>query len=101
VKFSVIGYDDSRLARLTHINLITVAQDPEHMARLAVEAVIERLEGEPGDIARHPPRPRLVPACDEDRYRILSQSIRSGRRLRTPAAGRRCPSRTPGWAAHA
>ena len=58
---SVIGYDDSRLARLTHVNLTTVAQDPEQMARLAVEAVIGRLEGEPG----MPPRdillePRLV-----------------------------------------
>jgi hypothetical protein len=57
----VIGYDDSRLARLTHINLTTVAQDPEQMARLAVEAVGERLKGEPG----MPPRdilldPRLV-----------------------------------------
>jgi DNA-binding LacI/PurR family transcriptional regulator len=49
---SVIGYDDSRLARLTHINLTTVAQDPEQMARLAVEAVVERLEGESGKPAR-------------------------------------------------
>jgi DNA-binding LacI/PurR family transcriptional regulator len=36
---SVIGYDDSRLARLTHIDLTTVAQDVEKTARLAVEAV--------------------------------------------------------------
>jgi DNA-binding LacI/PurR family transcriptional regulator len=52
----VIGYDDSRLARLTHINLTTVAQDPEQMARLAVEAVGERLKGEPGI----PPRDILL-----------------------------------------
>lgn len=45
---SVVGYDDSRLARLTHVNLTTVAQDPEHMARLAVETVVERLENEAG-----------------------------------------------------
>jgi len=45
---SVIGYDDSQLARLIHINLTTVAQDPEQMARRAVEPVVERLEGEPG-----------------------------------------------------
>jgi hypothetical protein len=25
---SVVGYDDSRLARLAHVNLTTVAQDP-------------------------------------------------------------------------
>ena len=55
-ELSVIGYDDSRLARLTHINLTTVAQDPEQLARLAVEAVIERLEGEPGT----PPRDILL-----------------------------------------
>jgi DNA-binding LacI/PurR family transcriptional regulator len=42
---SVIGYDDSRLARLTHIDLTTIAQDAGRMARLAVEAVVERLDG--------------------------------------------------------
>ena len=52
----VIGYDDSRLVRLTHINLTTVARDPEQMARLAVEAVGERLKGEPG----MPPRDILL-----------------------------------------
>ena len=58
---SVIGYDDSRLARLTHNDLTTVAQDGAAMARLAVEAVIARLDGD----ADAPPRdvllaPRLV-----------------------------------------
>jgi DNA-binding LacI/PurR family transcriptional regulator len=58
---SVIGYDDSRLARLTHVDLTTVAQDAEQTARLAVEAVVDRLEGD----ANLPPRdillnPRLV-----------------------------------------
>ena len=43
---SVIGYD-SRRARLTHISLTTVAQYPEQMARLAIEAVVEHLKGEP------------------------------------------------------
>ena len=60
-EISVVGYDVSRLARLTHINLTTVAQDAEQMARLAVEAVVERLDGDPAE----PPRdirldPRLV-----------------------------------------
>jgi DNA-binding LacI/PurR family transcriptional regulator len=35
---SVIGYDDSRLARLTHINLTTRRPGPEQMARRAVES---------------------------------------------------------------
>ncbi|MCE0765751.1 LacI family transcriptional regulator [Pseudonocardia kujensis] len=60
-EISVMGYDDSRLARLTHVDLTTVAQDAPEMARLAVEAVVARLEGD-GDA---PPRdltlaPRLV-----------------------------------------
>jgi len=60
-EISVIGYDDSRLARLTHVNLTTVAQDADQMARLAVESVLKRLDAE----ADTPPRdilldPRLV-----------------------------------------
>jgi DNA-binding LacI/PurR family transcriptional regulator len=41
---SVVGYDDSALSRLAHVNLATVRQDVERMAELAVEAVIERLD---------------------------------------------------------
>jgi DNA-binding LacI/PurR family transcriptional regulator len=74
---SVVGYDDSRLARLTHVDLTTVAQDAERMARLAVEAVVERLDGDAGI----PPRdillePRLVvrgttgPAPNETRHDV-------------------------------
>jgi DNA-binding LacI/PurR family transcriptional regulator len=58
---SVVGYDDSRLARLTHVDLTTVAQDAERTARLAVGAVVERLDGDasmsPRDILL---TPRLV-----------------------------------------
>lgn len=57
---SVAGFDDSPLARLSHIDLTTVRQDPKRQAELAVQAVVERL-GDPG----MPPRelilrPRLV-----------------------------------------
>jgi hypothetical protein len=45
---SVISYDDWRQDRLSHINLTTVDQDPERMARRAVESVVERLEAELG-----------------------------------------------------
>jgi DNA-binding LacI/PurR family transcriptional regulator len=55
---SVVGYDDSRLARLAHIDLTTVAQDAEHTARLAVEAVVERLES---DVAAAPRDVLLAP----------------------------------------
>jgi len=41
---SVIGYDDSQLARLTHIDLTSVRQDAERMAELAVRAAVERLD---------------------------------------------------------
>jgi DNA-binding LacI/PurR family transcriptional regulator len=42
---SVVGYDDSRLARLAHINLTTIAQDTTTMTRLAVGRAIDRIEG--------------------------------------------------------
>jgi DNA-binding LacI/PurR family transcriptional regulator len=40
-RVSVIGYDDSRLARLAHVDLTTVRQDVEQLARHAVEAAVE------------------------------------------------------------
>jgi DNA-binding LacI/PurR family transcriptional regulator len=43
----VIGYDDSRLARLSHVDLTTVAQDTEQMTTLAVTRAIDRLNGTP------------------------------------------------------
>ncbi|MEV0404992.1 LacI family DNA-binding transcriptional regulator [Actinoallomurus sp. NPDC050550] len=41
---SIVGYDDSRLARLAHIDLTTVRQDAKQLARLAVQAAVERLD---------------------------------------------------------
>jgi hypothetical protein len=72
----VIGYDDSRLARLTHINLTTVAQDPEQMARLAVEAVVERLKGEPGMPPRDIPS---TPPGGARNYRARCRWVRTSR----------------------
>jgi DNA-binding LacI/PurR family transcriptional regulator len=46
-EISVVGFDDSRLARLSHIDLTTVAQDAGEMATLAVTRVVERLDGTP------------------------------------------------------
>jgi DNA-binding LacI/PurR family transcriptional regulator len=44
---SVVGYDDSRLARLSHVALTTVAQDAGRISTLAVTRAIERLESTP------------------------------------------------------
>ncbi|MDT7701686.1 MAG: hypothetical protein QOJ30_4011 [Pseudonocardiales bacterium] len=41
---SVVGFDDSQLARLHHIDLTTVRQDAARMASLAVGAAAERLD---------------------------------------------------------
>jgi DNA-binding LacI/PurR family transcriptional regulator len=57
---SVVGYDDSALSRLAHVNLTTVSQDARGQAEHAVAAAVERLDG-----GRTTPRevvlaPRLV-----------------------------------------
>ncbi|MBJ7599100.1 MAG: LacI family transcriptional regulator [Candidatus Nephthysia bennettiae] len=57
---SLVGYDDSILARLAHIDLTTVSQNAREQAEQAVAAVVERL-----DSGRATPRevvlnPRLV-----------------------------------------
>jgi LacI family transcriptional regulator len=44
-QMSVTGYDNSFLAQLHRLNLTTVSQEPREQAQLAVEAIIERLDG--------------------------------------------------------
>ncbi|MFL5881480.1 MAG: LacI family DNA-binding transcriptional regulator [Actinomycetota bacterium] len=41
---SVVGYDDSRIARLSFVDLTTIRQDATQMAELAVEAAAQRLD---------------------------------------------------------
>ncbi|MCV2489523.1 LacI family transcriptional regulator [Geodermatophilus sp. YIM 151500] len=56
-ELSVVGYDDSRFARLPGIDLTSVRQDVPRMAELAVQAVVERLDlppREPRDVALPP-----------------------------------------------
>ena len=57
---SIVGYDDSSLARLVHVDLTTVNQDAAVQARHAVAAVVERLDA--GRTGRREVvlRPRLV-----------------------------------------
>ena len=57
---SVVGYDDSRLARLTHLNLTTVGQDAALMADLAVGRAVARMTGERIDDREIVLPPRLV-----------------------------------------
>ena len=42
---SVVGYDDSGLSRLAHVNLTTVNQDARRQAEHGVAAAVERLDG--------------------------------------------------------
>jgi len=41
---SVVGYDNSTVSRLAHIDLTTVSQNAHELTELAVAAVIERLD---------------------------------------------------------
>ncbi|QQM39707.1 LacI family DNA-binding transcriptional regulator [Streptomyces liliifuscus] len=45
-EISVVGFDNSHLARLAHIDLTTVGQDASRLAELAVGRAVARLEGE-------------------------------------------------------
>lgn len=56
---SVVGFDDSPLAGLAHIQLTTIRQDSARLAEAAVERVVARLEGSVdapdfADIVREP-----------------------------------------------
>jgi DNA-binding LacI/PurR family transcriptional regulator len=44
---SVVGYDDSQVARLPYLRLTTVSQNARHLATLAVRRAVARLEAEP------------------------------------------------------
>jgi DNA-binding LacI/PurR family transcriptional regulator len=57
---SVVGYDDSTLARLAHIDLTTVNQDAPAQARHAVAAAVARLDDGRDEPAEVVLRPRLV-----------------------------------------
>ena len=57
---SVVGYDDSPLARLGTVDLTSVSQSPEAMAEAAVGLAIERLEGRRTETVERVLQPRLV-----------------------------------------
>lgn len=57
---SVVGYDDSSLAQLAHVDLTSVNQDAERQARQAVQAAAERVEGSRKHVRELVLEPRLV-----------------------------------------
>ena len=59
-KLSVVGYDDSSLARLAHVDLTTIAQDVAVLTRLAAARAIARVQGEPVDRREVVVPPHLV-----------------------------------------
>jgi DNA-binding LacI/PurR family transcriptional regulator len=46
-QLSIVGYDDSRLARASWVRLTTIAQDTKAIARAAVERAVGRIGGQP------------------------------------------------------
>ncbi|WP_072919864.1 LacI family DNA-binding transcriptional regulator [Geodermatophilus obscurus] len=57
---SVVGYDDSRIARLSSVDLTSVAQDVGQLSTLAVRRALDRLDGVPVEQRELVVPPRLV-----------------------------------------
>ncbi|MGY1681699.1 LacI family DNA-binding transcriptional regulator [Geodermatophilus sp. SYSU D01176] len=57
---SVAGYDDSRIARLSSVDLTSVAQDVAQLSTLAVRRALDRLDGVPVEQRELVVPPRLV-----------------------------------------
>jgi DNA-binding LacI/PurR family transcriptional regulator len=58
---SVVGFDDTPMAGLEHINLTSVAQDVGRMAQLAVARLVSRLEPERADVGQGTDRDVVLP----------------------------------------
>lgn len=70
---SVVGYDDSKVARLSYLRLTTVSQDGQRLAAVAAERVIGRLE-------------RPLPAAPGKREVLLAPRIVVVRATTAPVA---------------
>lgn len=57
---SVVGYDNSSVARLAHINLTSVSQNTHELTDHAVTALIERLDSGRTEYREVVVQPRLV-----------------------------------------
>ncbi|GAA1866759.1 LacI family DNA-binding transcriptional regulator [Pseudonocardia ailaonensis] len=59
-QLSVVGYNDDRVSRLSHVDLTTVRQDASSLARKAIRAVTARLDAPDGDPVHEVLAPQLV-----------------------------------------
>jgi DNA-binding LacI/PurR family transcriptional regulator len=57
---SVVGYDNTSLAQMRQVNLTTINQPRGEMGRLAMQAVLERIEGGRTKAVSHVTTPTLV-----------------------------------------
>jgi DNA-binding LacI/PurR family transcriptional regulator len=57
---SVTGYDDSRTARLSFLDLTSVRQDPSEMSAAAIEAVLQMMTSDEPAPKEYMIRPTLV-----------------------------------------
>jgi DNA-binding LacI/PurR family transcriptional regulator len=57
---SIVGHDNTSLARLSHVGLTTVSQPCRQMGRVAVGCALERLDGGRRVAVRHVLEPELV-----------------------------------------
>ena len=74
---SVIGYDDSPVARLTHINLTTISQNTHELSQRAISALIDRLETHRGGHLDVVVPPQLVVRGTTGRPRRTSSRSRA------------------------
>jgi len=57
---SIVGYDNTSLAQLRQVSLTTVNQPREEMGRLAMQTVLERIQGGRTEAVSHVTTPTLV-----------------------------------------
>ena len=57
---SVVGYDDSTVARLAHINLTTVSQNTHQLTEHAISALIDRLDDDRSEKHEFVVPPQLI-----------------------------------------
>jgi DNA-binding LacI/PurR family transcriptional regulator len=75
---SVVGYDDSQVARLPYLRLTTISQDATQLAELAVQHAVRRIEVRSGDgsVAR--------PVADRETVLAPHLVIRATTQARSP-----------------